>query len=518
MSVGDSIELEGRVGAYKVGNLVKVTQPTIDPDALYIIGQVTALDVTGTYEESMTIEVVDFRWSAYGNSIAGSAGRYEVSLCSAPVYGYGFELPPTAASPAGQYFSGLIGTTLNLTGIIGAYKIGDKVKITGWDMFNYGTPATGAYILGTINNLYRNHDTSEGVGVLVEETFANGFNGIYPVVLNIAGQTGTDEFRNLIINGDFGINQRGFSNTTTSGTFGFDRWQISLSGGTVTYSAQTFTPGNAITEYEPTNYARVVTSGHSASTNTALLIHKIEDVRNCAGQTATISFWAQAASGTPKVAVQIIQSFGTGGSPSADVDTYVGQVTLSTSWQRFTLTFNVPSIYEKTIGTTANTSFLRLNLWTSAGSNNNASTGSLGVQNATINFWGVQLEQNSMATPFKQRPIGTELALCQRYYWRTYGTGTSSDIVGAGSANNANNVLIGISHPVPMRIKATSLDFVGRVTEFNSDHLPTSQSIAQSNERSTTVQFNKTSAFTAYIPYFVNLQATTSYIGLSAEF
>ena len=223
-------------------------------------------------------------------------------------------------------------------------------------------------------------------------------------------------FRNKIINGDFRINQRGFSSTTTSGTFGFDRWQIGLSGGTVTYSAQTFTPGNAISGQEPTNYARVVTSGHSASTDSALLIHKIEDVRNCAGQTVTISFWAQAASGTPKVAVQITQSFGTGGSPSTDVNTYVGQATLSTAWTRYTFTFIVPSISGKTIGTTANTSFLRLNLWTSAGSNNNSNTGSLGVQNATINLWGVQLEQNVQPTPFEQRPIGIELHLCMRYY------------------------------------------------------------------------------------------------------
>jgi hypothetical protein len=31
---------------------------------------------------------------------------------------------------------------------------------------------------------------------------------------------------------------------------------------------------------------------------------------------------------------------------------------------------------------------------------------------------GVQLEQGGVATPFEHRSIGTELALCQRYYWR----------------------------------------------------------------------------------------------------
>ena len=249
-------------------------------------------------------------------------------------------------------------------------------------------------------------------------------------------------FRNKIINGDFSINQRVFTSTTTSGTFGFDRWQVGLSGGTVTYSAQTFTPGNAISGQEPTNYARVVTSGHSASTDSALLIHKIEDVRNCAGQTATISFWAQAASGTPKVAVQISQSFGTGGSPSADVDTYVGQATLSTSWARYTFSFVVPSISGKTIGTTANTSFLRLNLWTSAGSNNNASTGSLGVQNATINLWGVQLEQNYQPTTFEQRPIGVELQLCQRYFERMEDTQLGNMMAGYSGFNGAVYVAV----------------------------------------------------------------------------
>jgi len=32
--------------------------------------------------------------------------------------------------------------------------------------------------------------------------------------------------KNKIINGDFRINQRGFSSTTTDGVFGFDRWLL----------------------------------------------------------------------------------------------------------------------------------------------------------------------------------------------------------------------------------------------------------------------------------------------------
>ena len=319
-------------------------------------------------------------------------------------------------------------------------------------------------------------------------------------------------FRNKIINGDFGINQRNVTTTTSGGTFVFDRWMQWAADGTSTFSSESFAVGNAISGQEPIKYAQIITSGQSAVGAQSNIQQRVEDVRTCAGQQVVVSFWAKAGSGTPKIAVEIEQNFGSGG--SAVVNYYGGFATISTTWARYSVALTVPSVAGKTIGTS---SFMALNLWVSSGATNGFRNGSMGIQNNTFQFWGVQLEQNYQPTPFEQRPIGTELQLCQRYYWRTYGTGTSADIVGAGSSNNGNNVLVGIPHPVPMRIKATSLDFVGRVTEFNSDHLPTSQSIVQSNERSTTVQFNKTSAFTAYIPYFVNLQATTSYIGLSAE-
>jgi len=232
-------------------------------------------------------------------------------------------------------------------------------------------------------------------------------------------------FRNLLINGDFGINQRGFSSTTTTGTYGFDRWSMIGSGGTTTYSAQTFSPGNAIQGYEPKNFTRVVSSGQSASSSYSILIQKIENVRTAAGLPVVVSFWAKAASGTPKVAIELYQYFGTGGSPSASVGTYVGQATLSTSWQRFTMTVILPSISGKTIGTTMDGA-VEFNMWVSGGSDYNSRTGSLGIQSNTFDLWGVQLEQNYQPTPFEQRPIGVELALCQRYYEKSYADGVAT--------------------------------------------------------------------------------------------
>jgi len=228
-------------------------------------------------------------------------------------------------------------------------------------------------------------------------------------------------FRNAIINGDFRINQRVWSSSTANGTYGFDRWAQGNSGGTVTMSSQSFTVGSpAATGYEADKFLRIVSASQSATGNYALLAQYMEDVRTFANTTVTVSFWAKASSGTPKISIEFEQTFGAGGSPSATVQTYAGQVTISTSWARYSVTATVPSISGKTIGTTAGTSALILNLWISGGATFNSRTGSLGIQNNTFDFWGVQVERGSYATPFEQRPIGTELALCQRYYERTY--------------------------------------------------------------------------------------------------
>ena len=230
--------------------------------------------------------------------------------------------------------------------------------------------------------------------------------------------------QNLIINGAFEINQRAFASTTTSGAFGHDRWSLETATGTVTYSTQEFTPGTSLETDEPSNFARIITTGQSGTGALTIFRQKIEDVRAVAGQAVTVSFWAKAASGTPKLAVEINQNFGLGGSPSAVVNTYAGQVTLSTEWARYSVTVNAPTALGKTFGTTANTSFTQLSLWLSGGSNFDARTGSIGIQSNTFDIWGVQVEEGSTATPFSRNAnsIAGELAACQRYYQQISGS------------------------------------------------------------------------------------------------
>jgi hypothetical protein len=224
--------------------------------------------------------------------------------------------------------------------------------------------------------------------------------------------------KNKLINGDFKINQRNFTSVTTSGTYTFDRMKATLAGGTVTYTPETFALGAApVAGYEGSTFLQVVTSGQSAAGDLAQLVQPIESVRTFAGQTVTMSFWAKATSGTPKLATEFSQWFGSGGSPSSQVNTYGGQVTISTSWARYSVTVAIPSISGKILGTD-NADRLEPKIWFSAGSNFDSRTGTLGVQNNTFQIWGWQVEAGSVATPF-QTATGTiqgELAACQRYF------------------------------------------------------------------------------------------------------
>lgn len=245
-------------------------------------------------------------------------------------------------------------------------------------------------------------------------------------------------FRNVIINGDFRIWQRGTSSFTTNGAYTADRWVMGFTGtGTAqTVSQVAFTAGNPISNQEPTFHIRNAVTGGSGNSSLVVLTQKIEDVRTCAGQQVAVSFWAKVTSGTANLGLDLYQDFGSGG--SATVGGIGGQkFSLTTSWQRFTALISVPSISGKTIGSN---NFLACRFWFSSGSDYNSLNGTLGIQSATFDIWGVQLEQNYQPTPFEQRPIGVELALCQRYYEKSYDMATAP-----GTATSTGRTLLGIS-------------------------------------------------------------------------
>jgi hypothetical protein len=216
--------------------------------------------------------------------------------------------------------------------------------------------------------------------------------------------------KNKIINGDFGIWQRGtsFTNPVSDTGFTADRFYPvwNGTGATRTLSRQTFTPGTApVAGYESQYFLRYDVSVAGSSNTYNYIATSIEDARTFAGQTVTLSFWAKASSASSIQTVQIDQFFGSGGSAvNYNALSAGGTFSLTTSWQRFTLTATMASVAGKTIGTG---SYLRVFL-------------ALPAFSATfsIDVWGMQLEAGSVATAFQTATgnLQAELAACQRYY------------------------------------------------------------------------------------------------------
>lgn len=282
------------------------------------------------------------------------------------------------------------------------------------------------------------------------------------------GGSGVREFKNAVINGQFDFWQRGtsFGPAALLDLYTADRWSTNanagISGATFTQSVNQvlFAPGQTDVPDNPTFHATF--SGTSVGGNGLEVTgfdQRIENVRSFSNSTATLSFFAKGStSGT--IRVNLIQFFGVGGSASV----FIGDeaVALTTTFQKFSLTFNVPSILGKTIG--GIDSFLGIRFVTEAGASN--------VQNftpfqftGTVSLANVQFEDGSVATTFGKRTEAIELALCQRYFAKSYnltvvpGTGAllvperQGEITFTGTS--ANGEAVNVRFPQTMRANPT---------------------------------------------------------------
>ena len=255
--------------------------------------------------------------------------------------------------------------------------------------------------------------------------------------------------RNKILNGDFGIWQRGTSFSSSGYTS--DRWK--WAGGTGTISRQQFTLGSApVAGYEGQYYLNWTLTGNSQNYE---LQQNIEDVRSLAGLVVTLSFWARSTTGAQAQNAAVYQYFGTGGSPSSLVNAGITSYTPTSTWQRFSFTYTMPSIEGKTLGTN-NDHYV----WVRIAQMTTTAT------NTSLDIWGVQLEVGNQATPFHNATPNkqTELAACQRYYYNvnfqdvTRGT---YNTVGAGFASTSSNAYVTVTFPINMRIAPGSVTYTG---------------------------------------------------------
>ena len=263
-------------------------------------------------------------------------------------------------------------------------------------------------------------------------------------------QFGNTGRRNLIINGNFDVWQRGTSFSNVNNVYTADRMYVVSGGGTTgdSVTQQAFTAGQTDVPGEPTYHFRF---GAGSTSSNKVVHHRIEDVRTGAGGIVTLSFWGKASTAHGS-SIELGQNFGSGG--SSQVVPASQSYSLTTSWQKFTFNVTLPSISGKTIGTS---SYLYI-----------AFIRSLPASNVNIDIAQMQLEIGSTATDFEHRLYGEELALCQRYFIRVPERDASSAyaFLATGMATDTTAVDIPIFFPVTMRANPT-LATSGSIRVYN---------------------------------------------------
>ena len=229
---------------------------------------------------------------------------------------------------------------------------------------------------------------------------------------NARGQSSNLGRRNLIINGDFQVNQRGNgSGVGDAGYIGVDRWKGYISTSSTIYFTQTaFAAGQSDVDRNLRQYLRFDWLGTGSAT-TKILKQRIEGVEKGNGQNVTLSFWGRTEQADDCI-LRLIQNFGSGGSTQTNTDS--GTIDLTTSWQYFTHTFALPSTSGKTVGTNH---FLELEFIFGPA-----------TLNSYFDITGVQLEYGDTATEFEHRSFGEELSLCQRYFSKISSIDVSTSI------------------------------------------------------------------------------------------
>jgi hypothetical protein len=172
-----------------------------------------------------------------------------------------------------------------------------------------------------------------------------------------------------------------------------------------------------------------------------------------------VSFWAKADS-SRTITSSIQQVFGTGGS-SEVAGLASGNINITTSWTRYSYTGTLASISGKTIGTDSYAAF-RINFPINT--------------TFTVDIWGVQVERGSIATEFEQRFIGTELQMCQRYFY-------IQNSVGYFNGNSGNSTVArgSMKYAVRMRTAPTITVFSGTYNSGTQGHVYISNTNSTTN-------------------------------------
>ena len=282
---------------------------------------------------------------------------------------------------------------------------------------------------------------------------------------------GTINFKNLIINGDMSLAQRGTSITglTNESNYGsVDRYKPIINGsGTWTSSQETDVP----TGQGFANSMKMACTTLDATPNYLFVSQKLEGQMlqqikkgTANAESLTASFWVK----SNKTGTYILELYDADNARRIS-NSYT--INSADTWEKKTLTFA-----GDTTGTldNDNAQSLQFNLWLAAGTNFTSGTlgtswaantnadravGQVNLADSTSNyilFTGIQLEADTSASDFEFLPYDVNLQRCQRYF-QTYQSGGM--ICWSGTTISGANYFQQVRHIVQMRASATIGNF-----------------------------------------------------------
>jgi hypothetical protein len=244
-------------------------------------------------------------------------------------------------------------------------------------------------------------------------------------------------FRNLIINGDMSIAQRGTSSSgiTGDGYYTLDRYEFAITSlGTWTFTQSTDVPSGQGFGYS--QKADCTTADASPSAGDRIFYRQKFEGQNLqhlkkgtsSAESLTLSFWVK----SNKTGTYIVELF------DHDNTRHISKsytVSSASTWEKKTI-----NIDGDTTGAFTNDNNLSLHVawWLGAGStytsgtlqttwgtqsNADRAVGQVNLADNTANEWyitGVQLEVGTSASDFEFLPYDVNLQRCQRYFEKTY--------------------------------------------------------------------------------------------------
>jgi hypothetical protein len=251
-----------------------------------------------------------------------------------------------------------------------------------------------------------------------------------------AGFTGNN-FRNIIINGDMSIAQRGTSASIGNGDTGYhtvDRYKFTQFGtitGEFTQSQSTDVPTGQ--GFATSLKMDCTTADTSLGSDHSFLIDQRFEGQNlqylkkgtASAESLTVSFWVKSS----KIGTYICEIYDRDNSRGIS-KAYT--INTADTWEKKTITFagDTTGAFDNDNGDS-----LRLHFWLGAGSDWNSgtlrtswgtrsdagsATGQVNLADDTANEWyvtGVQLEAGTTASDFEFLPFDVNLGRCQRYFF-----------------------------------------------------------------------------------------------------